>query len=324
MGDTLLMTPLIRALRTKHPDARITVVTKAEYAPLFQHNPRITGVLDLAPGGSLAELGRRVRALAPTHRLDLHGSLRSRALRLRVGGRWTTYPKHRLARSLLIRFKRDRYRDRRPVAERYFDAAGELEVRPDGGSLELFVPRPALEQAERFLVERRLGLRRQLIALAPGAAHATKRWPVHHWIALTRRLVEAGNDLVIVGGRMDAGLAGEIAAAAPEGAVASAAGTFDLPGTGALLKRTRALVAGDTGVMHLATAVGTPVVALFGPTVEAFGFFPYRAKATVVQRDLSCRPCSARGGPTCPLKHHRCLQDLQPAEVLEALRKLPR
>lgn len=92
----------------------------------------------------------------------------------------------------------------------------------------------------------------------------------------------------------------------------------------ALLKRARALISGDTGAMHLATAVGTPVVALFGPTVEAFGFFPYHAKATVLQRDLACRPCSAQGGPACPLRHHRCLQDLQPAEVLEALRKLPR
>jgi heptosyltransferase-2 len=76
--------------------------------------------------------------------------------------------------------------------------------------------------------------------------------------------------------------------------------------------------------MHLATAVGAPVVALFGPTVERFGFFPYHAKATVLQRDLGCRPCSSHGGPACPLTHHRCMQDLLPDQVLDALRKLPR
>ncbi len=107
------------------------------------------------------------------------------------------------------------------------------------------------------------------------------------------------------------------------GPVASAAG-WDLPETAALLRKCRALVAGDTGQMHLATAVGTPVVALFGPTVEAFGFFPYHAKASVLQLELPCRPCSAHGGPACPLRHHRCLQDLQPDLVIEALRKLPR
>lgn len=323
MGDTLLMTPLIRALRLRHPEARLTVLTREAYAPLFQHNPRITEVIGWRQGSSLAALGRRLQAERFSHQLDLHGSLRSYALRLRVGGRWTSYPKHRVARFLLIRTKRDRYRDRRPVAERYFDAARELDVAPDPGSLELFLPRAVLEAAERFLAERGIGTRRQLIAAAPGASRFTKRWPLHHWIALVRRLVDSGNDIVVVGGAAEVEAARELAAAGGDSAV-SAAGAFDPTGTAALLKRARALVSGDTGAMHLATAVGTPVAALFGPTVEAFGFFPYHAKATVLQRDLPCRPCSAQGSAACPLKHHRCLQDLQPEEVLEALRKLPR
>ncbi len=323
MGDTLLITPLIRALRTRHPDAEISVLTKALYAPLFEHNPRVTSVLGFRPGDSLGELSRRLKAAGFTHRLDLHGSLRSRALRWKVGGRWSAYPKHRAARGVLIRTKRDLYRDRRPVAERYFDAAKALDVAPDAGSLELFLPRATLEAAERFLGERGLGMRRQLIAIAPGASQVTKRWPLHHWVALARRLVEAGNDVIVVGGTAEVEAAEAICAAA-SGPVASAAGAFDPMGTAGLLKRARALVAGDTGAMHLATAIGTPVVALFGPTVEAFGFFPYHAKATVLQRALPCRPCSSQGSARCPLKHHRCLQDLMPDEVLDALRKLPR
>jgi lipopolysaccharide heptosyltransferase II len=323
MGDTLLMTPLIRALRLRHPEARITVVTREVYAPLFRNNPRVSEVIGWSPGGALRELGRQLRAARFTHRLDLHGSLRSLALRWQVGGRWTSYPKHRTARTVLIRSKRDVYRDRRPVAERYFDAARTLDVTPDAGSLELFLPRGTLEAAEQFLGERGVGTRRQLLALAPGASHFTKRWPTHHWVALARRLVDSGNDVLVVGGAAEREAADEIAAAGGSAAVSSA-GEFDPTGTAALLKRARALVSGDTGAMHLATAVGTPVVALFGPTVEAFGFFPYHAKATVLQRPLECRPCSAQGGAACPLKHHRCLQDLMPEEVLEALRKLPR
>ncbi|HMU62585.1 MAG TPA: glycosyltransferase family 9 protein, partial [Gemmatimonadales bacterium] len=106
-----------------------------------------------------------------------------------------------------------------------------------------------------------------------------------------------------------------------DGAVV-AAGQFGLQGTGALLSRASALVSGDTGVMHMATGVGTPVVALFGPTVEAFGFFPYRARATVLQRDLPCRPCSRMGGPVCPLGHHACLRDIGPDAVASALAAL--
>ncbi len=325
MGDVLLTTPLLRALRRAHPGANITFVTHPRYGPLLQHNPRLTRVVGWNPAEGLVALADRLRQdgpLAFSHRLDLQRSLRSRRIRKKLGGRWTTYPTYRVARTLLITTRRDRYRDRRPVAERYFDAARDLGVQPDDGSLEMFVPRTATDAAEQFAAS----LRHQVIAIAPGASHATKRWPLHHWIALARRLTDQGTDVVVLGGDMDRDTADQIAFAAVDGArgvIRSAAG-FDLPTTAALLRKCRALVAGDTGQMHLATAMGTPVVALFGPTVEAFGFFPYHAKATVVQLDLPCRPCSAHGGTACPLKHHRCLQDLQPDLVLEALRKLPR
>jgi heptosyltransferase-2 len=64
--------------------------------------------------------------------------------------------------------------------------------------------------------------------------------------------------------------------------------------------------------------VGTPVVALFGPTVEAFGFFPYRARSRVIQLPLACRPCSSKGSPRCPLGHHECMEAILPGEVLTA------
>ncbi|HEU5219326.1 MAG TPA: lipopolysaccharide heptosyltransferase II [Gemmatimonadales bacterium] len=323
IGDILLLTPLLRALRRRHPDAGITVVTREGFAPLLAHNPRISQVIGWEDTRTLASLGQELKGRGFSHRLDLHGSLRSLALRRHVGGSWFTYPKHRVARTVLIKTRRNVYQDPRPVAERYFDAAKDLDVTPDDGSLEMFLSRPTLDAAEQFLAARGIGSVRQLIALAPGAAHFTKRWPLHHWTALVRRLVEHGNDVVVVGGPEDRELALAVAEAGAERAV-SAAGAFDLPGSAAVLKRARALVAGDTGVMHMATAVGTPVLALFGPTVEPFGFFPYHAKATVLQRDLYCRPCSAHGGPKCPEVHHRCLQDLTPEDVLDALRKLPR
>ena len=86
-----------------------------------------------------------------------------------------------------------------------------------------------------------------------------------------------------------------------------------------MLKRAAALISGDTGVMHMATGVGTPVVALFGPTVRQFGFFPYNAHASVVERNLECRPCSSHGGPECPLEHHLCMREILPDMVFTTL-----
>ncbi|MGH7570017.1 MAG: glycosyltransferase family 9 protein, partial [Gemmatimonadales bacterium] len=155
--------------------------------------------------------------------------------------------------------------------------------------------------------------------LAPGAAHATKRWPVAHWIGLADRLRAAGYRLVVVGGPADRGVAQQLA---DDDRAASAAGEFSLQETGAVIARARVLVSGDTGVMHMATGVGTPVVALFGPTVEQFGFFPYRARAVALERPLDCRPCSALGSARCPLGHHRCLVDITPAAVALAVERL--
>jgi heptosyltransferase-2 len=99
---------------------------------------------------------------------------------------------------------------------------------------------------------------------------------------------------------------------------------LSLAETGAMLKMADVAVSGDTGLMHLATAVRTPVIALFGPTVERFGFTPYQSKATLIQRNLPCRPCTSRGTDRCPLGHHNCLRTIQVDEVLSAALKPPR
>ena len=318
IGDVLLTTPLLRAIRRRHPESRITVLTKAAYAPLIEDNPHVDEVIPIGPGQSLPQLAARIRGTGYTHLLDLHGSLRSRTLRALVPGPWHGYPKYRAARALLIHGKRDRYPVRRPVAERYFTAARGLDVHPDGEPPEFFLGEAAIHEAAIWLEAAGLGATRPLIAVAPGAAHATKRWPVDHWRVLVDRMVEAGMDVVVVGGADDVDIAGTVAAGRG-GRSRTAAGLFGLQATGAALRQAKALVSGDTGVMHMAAGVGTPVVALFGPTVEAFGFFPYTRRAEVLQLDMACRPCSSQGGPACPLRHHHCMLHLTPDSVYQAV-----
>jgi lipopolysaccharide heptosyltransferase II len=320
IGDVLLTTPLLRAIRHRHPAARITVLTKQAYVPLLSHNPHVERVIGMAPGRHLTSVAAELRAGRYTHRLDLHDSVRTRMLRALVPGRWRTYPKHRVARALLIYAKRNRYRDRRPVAERYFSAARDLDVAPDGKPPEFVLGVEAEREATAWLESARLGQERTVIAVAPGAAHATKRWPLGHWRVLIRRLVAQGFDVAIVGGADDAPIGVELSHLT-DGRVVNAAGALGLQGTGALLRRSAALVSGDTGVMHMATGVGTPVVALFGPTVEAFGFFPYTDHAGVLELALSCRPCSSKGSSRCPLGHHRCMIDIVPEMVFGMVRR---
>ncbi len=320
IGDIILTTPLIRALRGQYPGARISMLTKQQYVPLLADNPYLDEVFGIDRTRSVREIAADIRSIKYTHLLDLHGSLRTRALRMLAPGPWSGYSKRRFARELLIRARRNVYKDNVPVPERYFEAADALDVRPDGGPPDFFLSAAAEARAEAWLAQAGIG-RRSFVAIAPGAAHATKRWPLPQWVTLARQVIESGVDVVVLGGIDDSALANELATRVGAHA-ASAAGALGLQETGAVIKRAAALVSGDTGVMHMATGLATPVVALFGPTVRQFGFFPYQAHATILERDLPCRPCSAMGGPACPLEHHLCMRQITSEAVFTALRQV--
>jgi heptosyltransferase-2 len=320
IGDILLITPLLRVIRARYRGARIAVLTKEQYVPLLSHNPHVSEVLSVAPDEGIRAIAERIRGVHYTHLLDLHGNLRSHALRRLAPGPWRSYAKRWLERALLITIKRDLYGAQVPIAERYFEAAAELDVQPDGGPPDFFIGEDADARAADRLAGLGLGQDRPIVAMAPGAAHATKRWPAAYWVDLVRRITPTGADVAVLGGSDDAELAGGIAELAGAN-VASLAGELDLQETGAVVRRAEVLISGDTGVMHMATGVGTPVVALFGPTVRQFGFFPYRSDAGVVELDLPCRPCSAHGSARCPLGHHRCMKQMLPDLVFATLAK---
>ncbi|MBM4392211.1 MAG: glycosyltransferase family 9 protein [Deltaproteobacteria bacterium] len=145
------------------------------------------------------------------------------------------------------------------------------------------------------------------LVLAPGAAHATKRWP--YWRELARLW---DGPVTAIGGP------GEEAIVAELGGVAEAGfeRTLEAMQGGAVL------VAGDTGLLHLGAAVGLPVVGIFGPTTSTDGFFHYTTGAVAVELPLSCRPCSRFGGTSCPVGDHACLRGLSAERVLAAARSL--
>lgn len=158
------------------------------------------------------------------------------------------------------------------------------------------------------------GIATPFVAVAPGSIWGTKRWP--GYASLVRGLA---GPVVIIGGGEDRGLAEAVASAAP-GRAFSAAGDLSLRASAALIERARLLVTNDSAPLHLATAVGTPVVAIFGPTVPGFGFGPRGPSDVVLQLEgLACRPCSRHGPQVCPLSHHRCMKEIPVQRVLEAI-----
>jgi heptosyltransferase-2 len=155
-----------------------------------------------------------------------------------------------------------------------------------------------------------------LLALAPGSIWGTKRWP--HFAPLAARLAPL-HRLVVIGAASDASLALEIAAAAGAGRVVDACGKLSLLASAELISRCAAIVTNDSAPLHLASAMGTPTVAIFGPTVPAFGFGPLALTHAIAELPLSCRPCDSHGPQTCPLAHHNCMKQLTVQSVADSV-----
>jgi heptosyltransferase-2 len=128
--------------------------------------------------------------------------------------------------------------------------------------------------------------------------------------------------VVIVGGEADAPLASAIAESCKR-KPHNLTGETSLLESAAVISKAKIAITNDSAPAHIAAAVDTPVVAIFGPTVQEFGFSPYSEKSCVVDiGKLYCRPCTSHGSARCPQKHFRCMLELQPVKIIEAARSL--
>jgi len=321
IGDTVLTTPLLAQLANRGP---VDVVTTPASATLLAGHPAVREVIVYDKRGADRGLGGFVRLVGRLRRggyevaFLAQGSLRSAALAFfaripsRVGfstsgGAW-------------LYTRRVAYRDDLHHAARLLQLA-----RPNGREATAEELRPTLVpgEAERAAVDALLRAHGvapgdPLMALAPGSVWGTKRWPFYP--SLAKSLTNIAH-VVIVGGADDTALAAEIRAAAPE--AIDATGRLSLLASAELLRRCAILVTNDSAPEHLASAVDTPTVALFGPTVPDFGFGPLATRSAVVGLDtLPCRPCDRHGPMRCPLGHHRCMRDLPPDVVADRVRAL--
>lgn len=332
IGDIVLASPLVRSLRGAFPEARIDLLVKSEYAELVRHNPNLSSVIELRTSGrdELRRLKARIRAEHYDVILDLHNSLRSRYIRFFSGAKTVrVVNKHAFARFMLVKFKWRLYPGAiPPVADRYCSTASGLGVVNDGKGLEVFTPYEQSAEVASLMSKYALDKFARTIGFVPSSKHFTKRWPAEKFVELGIELAGKENvKLLLFGGKEDVEYCGDIAqminARAGRTAAESLAGKFSLLETASAFDACHLIVTNDTGLMHLAAARKKKVVAIFGSTVEEFGFFPYGTESAVLERkDLPCRPCTHVGLSSCPRGHFRCMKDIQSSEVFNAVQTL--
>lgn len=312
LGDVVLTTPLLSAVAQRHGGDPVDVVTTPRAAPLLETHPAVRQVIPYDKHGrergwrALRALARRLEHERYARAYLPHRSLRTAALAWfagipsRVGfrGSWSFL-----------------YTEARPKPSRGHESDRLLALaeEPPGA-----YP-PQLRPTDGDAVVAGALLHEPYVALAPGSIWGSKRWP--YYPQLAAKLAEQAAVLVI-GGAEDAALGEAIVQAVqPTGRPAvDTCGKLTLRQSAAAIGRALLLVTNDSAPLHVATAMGTPVIALFGPTVSDFGFGPLRAgDVTLGLADLQCRPCSPHGPPRCPLGHHRCMHDLRVEAVLAAI-----
>lgn len=322
VGDMVMAQALYRLLRARGA-AEIHVVAPPWSLPVLTRMPEVTRGIELAVAhgelglGKRRALGKRLRAEHYSRAIVLPRSAKAALVpwwarvprRTGFRGEWR-YGLLNDLRTLDARLDQ--------TVKRFVVLGQEPGEAPFAALPAELRPRLTHEPAngERLRVQHGIAQRRALAALMPGAEYGpAKRWPAAHYGALAAALASAGHDVVVLGSAKEQPLGDEVVAAARVPGVLNLCGRTTLVDVIDLLAMAEVAVSNDSGLMHVAAAAGTPTVALYGSSSPALTP-PLSPVARTVSLALECSPCFAR---ECPLGHLRCLRDLSPAHVLEAV-----
>jgi heptosyltransferase II len=319
IGDFVRCHSVVKVLKSRWPDRPVDVLTTALCRPLA----------DYMPGLRQAILGD-----LPRSRIALSAQ-RALAARLRANGYGLALVMPRTWKAALAPFLAGipqrvgfvgearfglinewRWGERR--LPRMVDRCAALAL-PESSPLPAQWPLPELvvpaAEVAAWREGRGLDGRRPAVALCPGAVGPSKRWTAEGYAEITRTLAARGMAVWVIGGPDEARLAAEIASAG--GPLARDLTGPDLRNAILALAAARAVISNDSGLLHVAAALGTPAIGIFGPT-SPWHWAPLNPLAAVIETrtDVPCRPCHK---PTCRLRHHRCMRDIPAAQVLEAV-----
>ncbi len=319
LGDVILTLPMLQVLKRSYPESQIDFLAIPETFDIVKPHADVSQVIIYDKHGK-------------------HGSL-SAFLDLRAGLRRRAYDivlcPHRSIRSALlssgtragVRVGFDRsawkksfthlmpWRFGTHEVERNLSLLKPLGIEVDREEPRLFPGEGNRDEAAQFLLTR--GIEPPYAVVAPGTVWNTKRYPVESMREVVRGLLEKFGKVILVGGNKDIGLVSDFVEVGVN--VISAVGELSFMSSAELIRRASLMVANDSAPVHVASALGVPTVAIFGPTVKDFGFYPYHRNSIVAEvSGLGCRPCTIHGGNRCPIGTFDCMRNIAPEQIVAA------
>lgn len=302
IGDIVLTTPVIRCLKQQYPNAEIHFVVKKKFKSVVEHNPYIDHLHLL--DGNLKELVKTFRAENFDYIIDLHKTLRSYLLRFKLWRPTLSFRKLSVEKFIMNKFHIDLLPKGVHIVERNLKTVESLGVKNDNKPVDYFLAESEMVPLSALPDTHQSGY----VAFVIGGQHFTKRLPTDQIIEICKNI---SRPIVLLGGPEDqeAALAIESACGA---LIYNACGKYSLNQSVSLLKTSRAVIAHDTGLMHISGAFNKPVISVWGGTSAShFGVWPYLNSKNVIAEveGLACHPCSNFGLPECPKKHFKCMKE---------------
>lgn len=324
LGDAILITPLVKALKQTYPESCLDVLVIPETAFVFKNNPNVNDVITYDKRKFFKRIIRIIPILSilKANKYDLAVSAQlsiTTSVILLLAGivNRLGFPRQKLM-SMTVKLPKGL-----PIVKRYLYLMTALTNNSFSSQTELFWDKHTddivNELAGSYLTDMQT-----VIGIAPGSVWPTKRWPPEFFSELIALLHQENIKCVLIGGPDDGELCQKIADDSGVHPL-NLAGQLTVLGSAALVSKLKLIVTNDSAPLHFANAVQTDVIAIFGPTVRSFGFYPFRDNDKVLEVGLKCRPCGKHGGKRCPQKHFSCMKSITPdmvlKEVLDSLEK---
>ena len=328
----MLTTPIYRELRKVYPDSRLTLLTSEGFGRVLENNPHLDEIIyhhRKETRIDLKELINQLRLQKFDLIYDIHNSLRSRWIGWQLK-RHAPKPEHwliekrTLARELQIRFRWGQFFNGKSQREQWLGPLQRHHTGTLSTKTELFPSVADKNYVKAWLNQNDLQ-DKPFICIGASASFPLKCWPLQNFKQLVENIIQSGVSVVLVGanGEIETEELAEYFRGSQN--VFCAAGIFTILQSAALLEMANAVVANDTSIIHLAEAMRTPSIALFGPTVKEFGYAPMLAQSRLIETDLAlrCRPCSRTGKGTCKNREQQiCMYSISTQKVWDAAQLL--
>lgn len=320
LGDIIHCLPVLKAIRHKWPDAKISWVIKDIYADIVIRNPLIDDLILLRKNSlttSILSFRKKLRDGSFDLAVDVQGLFRSGLIAFLSGAAVRVgFSNAREMAPLFYTRKVDADLNLHAV-DRNLKLAASLGCENQEIKFPIAVSKEAQEEASDFLRKNKLDTGQPLITFVPGARWEKKKWPSQSFSRLGDLLnQELRAGIILAGSRQEEGLIHKIRGAMKNSSVEVV--DFSLTKLTALLTRSDVVVTNDSGPMHIAAAVGTPVVALFGPT-DPQRTGPYTKRCLIIRKEMNCMPCFRK---PCSQNSFECMESIAVEEAFEGVKQM--